>query len=112
MKLLVTFSVELINTLQLLAEERLTAKQKNILGYISEISEPVTVTRLVYTLTDVLHCSQSAVWNNLRPLKKAGILQYGDAAHKGLAVQLTANGELITSHLKENKKNEGKRGTL
>ena len=103
MKLLVAFSVELIKALQLLAEERLTAKQKNILGYISEISEPITVTRLVQTLTDVLHCSESAIWNNLRPLKKAGILSYGDANSKGIPVKMTKIGRVISIHLREGK---------
>lgn len=95
MKLLVAFSVELVNTLQLLAQERLTAKQKKILEYVSTLSDPVTVTKLVHTLTDVLHCSPSAVWNNLRPLKKARILEYGDVRRKGLAVEITQIGKLL-----------------
>ncbi|MBI2112209.1 hypothetical protein HYT52_01605 [Candidatus Woesearchaeota archaeon] len=103
MKLLVVFSVELVKTLQLLAEERLTAKQKKILEYVSVMSDSVTVTSLVHTLTDVLRCSQSAVWNNLRPLKKAGILSYGDANRKGIPVKMTQIGRVICIHLVEGK---------
>lgn len=57
-------------------------------------------------LSRSIRCAPTTLWTNLRQLKRARILQYGDATHKGLPVQLTAIGKLIASHLKNKKTTE------
>jgi len=105
-KALIVFSVshnDLLILLKLLAQERLTAKQKAILQYLCTSQEELPVTRLVLKLKQELHCSETAVWNNLTQLKRIGILRYGDVQTKGLLVKVTDNGKLICKNVQDDK---------
>jgi len=68
------------------------------------IAEEISVSRLVRILEKNLSCSQTALWSNLRQLKRVGILNYGDAKTKGTPVVLTKVGKMISKYLEE--KNE------
>lgn len=105
-KALIIFSVshtELLTMLKLLVQERLTAKQKAILQYLCISQEELPVTRLVVKLKQELHCSETALWNNLTQLKRMGILKYGDAQTKGLQVKVTEQGKLICRNIQNDK---------
>ena len=102
-KPLIVFSIstsDLINVIQSLAQERLTQKQRKIILYVRDSVERVPVTPLVQRLVEVLDCSETAVWNNLKQLKNSGIIMYGDSSTKGLPVLLTPIGLLITQSKK------------
>ena len=64
----------LFEALAKLARERLTKKQKQILGFLSENGN-LTSTALVRTLSKEMKCSRSAVWNNLNSLKHSGLVE-------------------------------------
>ncbi len=105
-KALIIFSVshtELLTLLKLLVQERLTAKQKAILQYLCVSQEELPVTRLVVKLKQELHCSETALWNNLTQLKRMGILKYGDAQTKGLQVKVTERGKLVCKNVLDEK---------
>ncbi len=55
---------------------------------------------LVSRLSKELDCSQSAVWNNLRQLKRAGLIECGSLQNKGLPVKLNEAGEIVSKALK------------
>ena len=97
--------------LQIFSRERLTSKQKRILQLISKqhtIQNAVqhkismlSVTPMALELVHTLNCSQTAVWNNLRQLKKIGIISYGDQRNKGIPVVITTLGKIIINGLEE-----------
>jgi len=82
----------LVESLKTLAEERLTQKQKFILLFLASLETKVNVTQLVGVLTEELDCSASAVWNNLKSLKRAGLVSFGSKNSKGKLVRLTKVG--------------------
>ncbi len=65
--------LSLAKCLELVLNERLTRKQKYILAYLQH-NEHETATQLVKAISSELKCSQSAVWNNLNSLKRAGLV--------------------------------------
>jgi hypothetical protein len=52
-------------------------------------------TNLILRVRDELQCSSSALWNNLRQLKRIGIVDFGDIESKGKKVVLTHFGKLL-----------------
>ena len=87
-----------------LSKERLNQKQKKILFHLNKTEEKSNVTNLVCKLSTELNCSKSALWNNLKSLKKLGLLDYSSLSNKGLPVKLTKVGRLIAKTLQEDKK--------
>ncbi|RLJ07026.1 MAG: hypothetical protein DRP13_04460 [Candidatus Aenigmatarchaeota archaeon] len=97
---MVVFSLDkTIKVLIALARERLTKKQKLILRYLRDNHENITVTSLVPVLSEKLNCSESAVWNNLRSLRKASLVSYGCLDSKGIPAKLTDFGEIVSREL-------------
>jgi Fe2+ or Zn2+ uptake regulation protein len=86
---------------QLLAQERLTSKQREIVKYVSIMVDEISVTRLVKRLVRILDCSETTVWNNIKPLKRIGILSYGNSKYKGIPVMMTEIGEIVCEKLME-----------
>lgn len=84
-----------------LAKEKLTQKQKRILVYLIQKNEDDTtnVTALVSRLSRELNCTQTTVWNNLDPLKRIGLVDYGSLKKRGLPVRLTGTGMLVSGAL-------------
>jgi biotin operon repressor len=87
---------ELVRALQHMAKERLTTKQRQILLFLSELGGHVPITRLVEMVREVLHCSETAVWNNVRQLQRMEVIQCGDQNKKGMPVTLTKIGKILT----------------
>lgn len=111
---LVVFSIgkkDLLTTLELFCKERLTHKQKKIIEYSSISLEQIAVTKLVHHLAELLRCSRSAVWNNLRQLKRIGLLQFGDVTTKGAIVRLSPLGKLLAEKM-QNDKNGGEENDI
>ena len=94
---------ELKEALQIFSRERLTSKQKRILQFIATNNKTrlLPVTPLALELFQALHCSETTVWNNLRQLKKIGIISYGDQRNKGIPVVITTLGKIIINGLEE-----------
>ena len=84
-----------------LARERLTKKQKHILAFITEIREPVTVTKLVGLLEERLNCSASSLWLNLKSLRRCQLLEFGDRRQKGIPVRISEAGRMVSFSMKE-----------
>jgi len=83
-----------------LARERLTEKQKLILCYLRDNCEnTAAITSLVPVLSEKLNCSESAVWNNLRSLRRASLITYGCLDSKGIPAKLTEFGEIVSREL-------------
>ncbi len=97
--MLIVFSEVLIA----LAKERLTQKQKLILVYLKDNDNSLTVTSLVSVLSMHLKCSSSSVWNNVRPLKKSYLVDYGSLMQKGIPVRLTKVGAMVSKELEVTK---------
>jgi hypothetical protein len=82
---LVSFTAKLIN-------RSLKDKQREILYYISlDENRLKTSTRLVMELSMVLHCSQSALWNNFNLLKSLGLINMNN----GYPVKITDMGRFV-----------------
>lgn len=69
-----TSYADLLECLNRLIECRLTVKQKAILGAL--VGNKLNATRLVDELAGKLHCSKSALWNNLRELREVGLVSW------------------------------------
>ncbi len=89
--------------LLLFARERLTRKQKQILHVLDEW-QALNATQLSRVLSKKLGCSQTAVWNNINSLKRAGLISCGTVKDKGKAVALTDAGGIIIKGGIENEK--------
>lgn len=100
MKLSQTFNEsEAVETLLAVGRERLTAKQKNILKFLSSQGTADNVTNMVGILAQKMCCSKSAVWNNLKSLKRARLISFGCMKKRGDPVTLTKAGIMIANNL-------------
>jgi len=72
-----------------------------LLCYIKDNYIKINVTKLVSKLSKELNCSESTIWNNLNPLKKISLVNYGSLQNKGIPVQLTKIGEIISKKLND-----------
>lgn len=84
-----------------LANERLTQKQKKIVLALEKNEHKVNVTRVVPLLAEMLSCSHSTIWNNLRSLKKSGLVSYGSVHENGKVVELTRFGKIVVEELEK-----------
>ena len=84
-----------------LAVERLTKKQKHILIYLKSHKESANATNLVALLSKELRCAQTTVWNNVRSLKRAGLIVYGSRNGKSSPVRLLRCAHIISEKLQE-----------
>jgi hypothetical protein len=97
---LVVFSVrETREILIAIAKERLTSKQKKILQYLYLNKSSNSVTYTVNILSANFLCSKTAVWNNIRSLRKAYLLLCGDLNNKNIPLNLTKPGLYIAENL-------------
>ena len=87
---------EVLDTLLALGRERLTRKQKCILEMLRESECQMTTTRFVLLCSSSLGCSQTAVRNAVKSLRKAGVLEEN---RKGEPLEMTPAGILISKHL-------------
>ncbi len=92
---------ELITAVQIISKERLTTKQKIILREINHLQQEMTVTTFVVHSAELLHCSKTAVWNNVRQLNAIGLIRYGGANTKGIPLTITSLGKIICKGLEE-----------
>jgi Fe2+ or Zn2+ uptake regulation protein len=93
--------VELVETVQKIADERLTAKQKAIMKYVSVMVDEIAITKLVRRLMKMLACSETAVWNNVNQLRRIGVLEYGNVHTKGMPVRVTEVGRIVCENVME-----------
>lgn len=78
--------------LRKILDERLTQKQKYILHYVHKNPEARSVTFLVKIISSDLDCSESAVWDNVRSLKRCGILETNNGIKLNSRVTLILEG--------------------
>ena len=55
---------------------------------------------MVIKLSQNLNCSITNIWDNLRRLKRIGILDYGNSKNKGHSIILTKEGNLVLKLIK------------
>jgi len=77
-------------TLICLALERLTQKQKFVLGSIGSVQGSATF--VVKTLAKRMDCAESTVWNSVRSLRRARLVELD-------SITLTLAGKLIVEKL-------------
>jgi len=92
---------ELVTAIQTISKERLTTKQKLILKEIERLPEEMTVTKFVVHFAGTLHCSETAVWNNLRQLHAMELVHYGGPNTRGIPLTITPLGKIICNRLEE-----------
>jgi len=57
-----------------IAQERLTQKQRHILRRLS-LSKLENISGMVRSVSSELNCSESAIWNSIRVLKRCGLVE-------------------------------------
>ncbi len=80
-------SLSLAKCLELVLNERLTKKQKYILGYVYTHGKVNSITSLVKSVSSELKCSESAVWNNVNSLKRCGLIHTNECVKLGRHVE-------------------------
>lgn len=79
---------------------RLTEKQRAILGWFSEnYSEEAVYTVLIERLSRELGVPRSTVRWNLRGLRETGLIRAGDKENKGIPVELTYMGRVMSEYI-------------
>ena len=79
---------------------RLTEKQRVLLRWLAEnYTEEMVYTTLIESLSEDLKIPRSTVRWNLRGLREAGFIRAGDRENKGIPVNLTEMGRIITDYI-------------
>jgi DNA-binding MarR family transcriptional regulator len=90
---------EIGQTLELAANTKLTDKQRLILTWLKENYQEATVyTNLIDKLSKELDIPKSTVRWNLKGLRESDLIKAGDRENKGIPVELTTQGRIISTY--------------